>query len=93
MPIETIEELTATLHANADWRVTPDVEKARAFVTAATKLILILPQSSADDGFSMTTNIQQVERQMQEAQSFLNQVAAGVSTSRVRFLTFRGFRR
>lgn len=93
MPIETVEQLTETLHANADWRVGPDTDKARAFVTAATKLILILPQSSADDGFSTTTNIQQVERQMQEAQAFLNDVAAGVSNSRVRFFSFRGFRR
>ena len=95
MVIEDYETLVATLQENADWRVGPSRPKAEAFVTAATKLIVMMPASSSDDGHSTSTNIAQIESQMRDAQAYLNSIGGSTSTtSKVRFLTTRtGFRR
>lgn len=95
MVVEDYETLVATLQENADWRVGPSRSKAEAFVTAATKLLVMMPVSSSDDGHSTSTNITQIESQMKDAQAYLNSVGGGTSTtSKVRFLTTRtGFRR
>ncbi len=95
MAVEDYATLVETLQQNADWRVGPSAAKARAFVTAATKLLVMMPVSSSDDGHSTSTNITQIESQMKDAQAYLNSIGGNTSsTSKVRFLTTRtGFRR
>ena len=94
MAVESYDSLLEQLQQNADWRVGPSVEKARAFVTAATKLIVVMPTASSDDGHSTSTNIAQLKVESNEAQQFLNESGANAATSsRVRMFSFRGFRR
>lgn len=92
MAIESYESLVESLQLNADWRVGPDPAKARAFVTAATKLVVMMPVASADDGASTSTNINQIAEQMKQAQAYLNSISTAAN-SRVRFFSFGGFRK
>lgn len=91
----SINEILDALSDNADFEETQSVTKARAFITAATRYLVLSPQSQSDQGSSLTMNSAQVESLMQRARAFIASVGASSSaTSRVRFLSAgEGFRR
>ena len=91
----TIDEIYDDLSNNADFEEVGSVAKAKAFVTAATRYLIVSPASQSDQGSSMVINSQQIERLLQRARSFIAaNERTSAATSRVRFLTAaQGFRR
>jgi hypothetical protein len=78
------------LIANADFEETRSVSKAQAFVTAATRYIILTPQSQSDQGSSLAMPMAQIENLMARARSYI----AASDGSRVRFLSAsEGFKR
>lgn len=55
----------------ADWKQTGDTAKAKQFVTVCTKILGVRPESSTQDGISISFNFKAIENQMQEAERFV----------------------
>lgn len=88
----TIDEIYDDLLDNADFEEVASLAKAKAFVTAATRFLILSPQAQSDQGSSMTLNASQIENLLIRAREFVakNQTGRGA----VRFLsTSQGFRR
>lgn len=87
----TIFEVEESLLENADFEEVGSVAKAKAFVTAARRWLVLKPQSASNQSSSMSMNAQQVADMMNAAQAFVD--ANDSSRSNVRFLSvLQGFR-
>lgn len=91
----TLDDITDDLLENASFEEDASVTKAKAFVTAAKRFLLLSPQSQSDQGSSLTMGLEQVEGLLKRAQQYVKeQQSANASNSRVRFLSAReGFYR
>lgn len=91
----TIDEIYDALDTNADFEETGSVTKAKAFITAATRYLVLSPNSQSDQGSSLTINAAQIEALLQRARAFVAaSSSSSASTSKVRFLSAsEGFRR
>lgn len=90
-----IDAVIEALVDNADWQETNSVAKARLFVTAAKRFLILSPQSSQQPGgFQMTMSVQQIKQMLDEASSFVtSQGSANDGGASVRILGVRhGFR-
>lgn len=86
-----VDEVLDDLLDNADFEEEDSLEKARKFVTAAKRFLILSPQTQADQGSSLTMSVQQIENMLRRAQEFVRSAAA---TGSVRFLSAsEGFRR
>ncbi len=57
---------------NASYIEDNSVTKAKAFVTACTMLIFLMPKQMGQDGKSITNSIEEVQQQKEKATQFLN---------------------
>lgn len=90
----TIAEVLDSLIDNADFEASSSVEKARAFITAATRYLVLMPASQSDKGSSLSMSVAEVRMLMDRATNFVNQSVVSASNPSVRFLTCaEGFRR
>ena len=90
----TIDEVIDALVDNANFEEVSSVAKASAFVTAATRFLILSPQSQADQGSSLSMSVQQIENLLVRARSYVEANTAGRDGSRVRFLSASvGYRR
>lgn len=90
----TIDEVYDDLLNNADFEELSSVVKARAFVTAAKRFLILSPQQQTDQGSSMTISVNQIESLLNRAQQFIEQSNRNSSGGGVRFLSAaEGFRR
>ena len=87
----TVEQIEQTLLDNADFEEADSVTKAKAFVTAAKRWLILRPNSASHQGNSLSLNVGQVESMMIRAQDFIS--ANAVNSGRVRFLGMDGFTR
>lgn len=77
----TLSEVVDDLVDNADFEESGSVAKARAFVTAATKYLILKPTSQSNQSSSLSWDNNQIKDLLARARDF---VAA--NSSRVRFL-------
>lgn len=90
----TLSEVIDSLVDNADFEAAFSVSKARAFVTAATRYLILMPASQSDKGSSLSMSVAEVRMLMDRATRFINQSATSAANPGVRFLTCaEGFRR
>lgn len=91
----TIDEIFDALSDNADFEETGSVTKAKAFITAATRYLVLSPNSQSDQGSSLTINAGQIESLLQRARAFVtSNTSSTARTAKVRFLSAgEGFRR
>lgn len=94
MTTPTLATIQQTLLDSADYAVQRSVTKAKAFVTAATQMLIVLPQSSANQATSVAYSVDQIRQLKNEAEEWLkaNDPAQNASTS-TRFLSVEGFRK
>lgn len=97
MTTTDIPTIITALCDNADFEEVDSLTKAQAFVTAATRYLILSPQSSSGEGVSMSLSVAQIENLLTRARMFveMKRSAGGMGGSpRVRVLVFReGFRR
>lgn len=87
----TLEDIETTILDSADWAESASVAKAQAFATAVTRWMILSPESTSDQGSSMTLGRDQLAKMRQEA---LLYVATNSSNGAVRHLGVgRQFRR
>lgn len=87
----TIDEIITAMQDNADFEEVGSLTKARAFVTAAREYLILAPNSSADQGSSMTINAAQIEAQLRRAQAYAAQQSPGSAVRHFQFdQHFRG---
>jgi hypothetical protein len=91
----TIDEVIDALLDNADFEAENSVAKARAFITAANRFLIMTPASQSDKGSSLSMGLAEIRNLLTAARSFVNQADTNsASTSRVRFLSAKtGWRR
>ena len=94
MPTPTIFTVEQALLDNADFEEVASVAKAKLFVTAAKRWLILNPASSSNQSSSLSFSIQQIESMMTSARDY---IAANDSTNNaggaVRFLSVtEGFR-
>jgi len=94
MTTPTLASIQQTLLDNADYSVEGSVAKAKAFVTAATQMLIVLPQSSANQATSVAYSVDQIRQLKNEAEEWLaaNDPVQNASSS-TRFLSVEGFRK
>lgn len=63
----TVSGLQTTIMDNADFRETQSVAKAKAFATAVVRFLALAPESSSDQGTSMTLGRDQLVELRKEA--------------------------
>jgi hypothetical protein len=78
-----IEQIQADLIANADWEVELSLSKAKAFAAAATRWLILNPQSSSKADASMTFDTTSLKEQLKRAQQFIQANRVGSNGSRV----------
>lgn len=94
MAAYTIDEIYDALSANADFEEFGDVAKAKCFISAATRYLVLSPNSQSDQGTSLTINAQQIESLLQRARAFVAANPTGASGAKVRFFSIgEGFMR
>ena len=92
----SLEDVYAAYRDAADYDVTGDVAKAKAFIVAVRHLLLLLPASATQGGESISISMSDLQKQLAAAVDWL---AANDSTSTVRpagyvrHADFRSFRR
>lgn len=91
-----VEEAKQAYYDNADYESDASVSKAKLFVAACTRLMILIPASAAQGGESISMPIAQIESALQYARKWLamndassTQIPAGV----VRYASTRNFRR
>jgi hypothetical protein len=77
----TLSEIVDDLIDNADFEESGSVSKARAFITAATKYLILKPTSQSNQSSSLSWDNNQIQSLLARARDF---VAA--RSNRVRFL-------
>jgi len=81
----TLDEVIDSLLDNADFEEVNSLSKAKAFVTAATRFFILVPQTAADQqGCSQSMSVQQIENLMERARSYVS--TNNTAASSVRFL-------
>jgi hypothetical protein len=88
----TIADVEADLLANADFEEVGSVSKAKAFVTAAKRWLIMRPNTAAHQGNSLSLNADIVKEMMDRAQNFIAVNNTGASGN-VLFLGVNGFTR
>ncbi len=90
----TLDEVITSLVDNADWEATQDVAKARAFVTAANRYLILMPSSSSEPGgFQVSMNVGEVRTLLERASLFVASMATNQNSTGVVHLRIRpGFR-
>jgi len=83
----TLNEIIDSLLDNADFEEASSLVKAKAFVTAAKRYLILCPASAADLGSSQAINAIQVHDLLRRAQAFVAAIG-GESGSSVRYLGF-----
>jgi hypothetical protein len=68
----TIESLETTILENADWVESGSVTKAQAFATAVMRWMVLSPESSSDQGSSMTLGRDQLAELRLEALAYVS---------------------
>jgi len=81
-----INEIEKALIEYADFEETESVDRAKKFITAAKRWLILRPQSSARDGASMTMSHSTVNDLLQRAHAYVKARETGANQSRVRFL-------
>ena len=90
----TLDEVYDALVDNADFEEVASVAKAKLFATAASRFLILSPQSQSDQGSSLTMSVAQIENLLKRARGYIDQNASGASNANVRFLSAsQGFRR
>jgi hypothetical protein len=84
----TLAEIETDLLDYADFEEVASVSRARSFVTAANRWLILRAESASNQSSSMSISKQFVSDMLKRAQAF---VAANVSTGDVRFLQPGGF--
>lgn len=80
----------------ADFEEVGDVSRARKFITAANRYLIVNPVSQSEHGGSLTSAVSQIENILRRAQAYvgLHPVSTGVGRSQTRVLgvspRFRG---
>ncbi len=94
MPI-SIDDALDTLIENADFEEAESVSRAKTFVTAAKRYLILAPQAQSDQGSSLTLSVDQIHSMLKRAQLYVRQQqTTTASNTRVRFLSAgEGFRR
>lgn len=86
----TIDEVMDALSDNADFEESNSVTKARAFITAATRYLIMTPASQSDQGSSLAMGLAEVQKLLAAARLFVSQSSTdSQETTRVRFLSAR----
>ena len=90
----TLDQAMDSLVDNADWEATQDVAKARAFITAANRYLILMPSSSSEPGgFSTAMSVSEVRGLMERASLFVASMDASQNSTKVVHLRMRpGFR-
>lgn len=83
-----IEAIEQELHDNCDFEEVGSVAKANAFVTAAKRLLAFSPESSSNEGSSLSFNRSALTSLLDRAQQYIA-VTSGKG-SRTRFLSVSG---
>lgn len=77
----TFDQVADAYLDNADFEESGSVAKAKAFVTACVRLLVLLPSSASDQGSSQAFDQKEIQANKQRAQAF---IAANASGARVR---------
>ena len=67
-PLTQVQE---DLLDNADFEESGSVSKAKAFITAAKRWLILRPQSSSHQGNSLSMDVNQVRQMLSRAQSYV----------------------
>lgn len=67
----TLDQVITALTTNADFEEVGSVAKAKAFVTAAKRWLILAPASASKEGSSLSMNPQQVENLLKRAQDYV----------------------
>jgi hypothetical protein len=76
MTVYTIASLEQTILENADWHETGSVSKAKAFATAIDRLLFLSPESSSDQGTSLSLGRATWEKRRDAALEFIAAASA-----------------
>lgn len=88
-----IDQITDDLLDNADFEEVSSVTKAKAFITAAKRFLILTPAAQSDQASSLSISVEGIERLYRRAQQYVDNSSAS-NGSRVRFLSAsEGFRR
>lgn len=87
-----IGEIEDDLIEYADFEEVGSVGRARLFVTAAKRWLILRPESASDQGSSLSMSKSVVEGLLKRAQNYVAANAAAGSGGRVRFLSATDFR-
>ena len=92
MAAPTIDEITDEILNNADFEEQNSLSRAKAFVTAAKRFLILTPESQADQSSSMSISASEISNLMRRAQQFVDKRSR--KTGAVRLLSAsEGFRR
>jgi hypothetical protein len=83
----TLDEIIDDLLDNADFEETASLTKAKAFVTAAKRYLILCPASAADQSSSQSINATQVHDLLKRAQAYVTSVGGGGAAT-VRYIGF-----
>jgi len=92
MTTYTPESVREALLENADFEEVASLTKAKAFVTAANRWMLLNPESQSNLGSSMSMGKQQIENLLIRARDFVAANDTSANGSRVKFLGMSDFR-
>jgi hypothetical protein len=81
MTVYTIASLEQTILDNADWHETGSVSKAKAFATAIDRLLFLSPESSSDQGTSISLGRGVWEARRDAALRFIAAASPGSSST------------
>lgn len=85
MAVEPIDALNDCV-TYADWEETGSVTRAKAFITAVNRYLLLSPQSQSDQGQSLAISVTELANMRNRAQVFVAQSVESGSGASVRFL-------
>lgn len=84
----TLDDVEQTLLDNADYVETQSLAKAKAFVSAATRWLIMRPLNASAEGRNVAFNVQQVQAMKDNAEQFVEQSQTGG----VRFIQVENYR-
>lgn len=91
--VPTLDQIIDDVVSYADFEEVGSVARAKLFITAAKRYLLINPSSQSDQGSSMTMDTPQIQGLLHRAQQYVDRSVRSNGSS-VRFLSAaEGFRR
>lgn len=92
-----LDELKSALWDNADFKEAGSVSKARAYITAATRVLSLVPENSSTREGQLGFNMVEIRRRLESAEAFVSSsseatetaAAGGPSVTRMSFEQFR----